>query len=164
MAVHSHGSEAYDLSLFEPKKAKIVSLPENKKVQKMQRRREKVQSAVRVASALFVAMAALGIVTLMITSRVQLTEMNAQLQRDQAELQARKSEYASMSSELAQSTSNQSVEDYAENVLGMQKMEPYQIQYITVDGATQAAALNEEPEGFWASLWQSITDFFTGLF
>ena len=34
MAVHSHGSEAYDLSLFEPKKAKIVSLPENKKVQK----------------------------------------------------------------------------------------------------------------------------------
>lgn len=82
MAVHSHGSEAYDLSLFEPKKAKIVSLPENKKVQKMQRRREKVQSAVRVASALFVAMAALGIVTLMITSRVQLTEMNAQLQRD----------------------------------------------------------------------------------
>ena len=100
----------------------------------------------------------------MITSRVQLTEMNAQLQRDQAELQALKSEYASMSSELAQSTSNQSVEDYAENVLGMQKMEPYQIQYITVDGATQAAALNEEPEGFWASLWQSITDFFTGLF
>ena len=150
MAVHSHGSEAYDLSLFEPKKAK--------------RRREKVQSAVRVASALFVAMAALGIVTLMITSRVQLTEMNAQLQRDQAELQALKSEYASMSSELAQSTSNQSIEDYAENVLGMQKMEPYQIQYITVDGATQAAALNEEPEGFWASLWQSITDFFTGLF
>ena len=164
MAVHQHGSEAYDLSLFEPKKAKIVSLPQNKKAQKMQQRREKVQSVVRVATALFIAAAALGIITLMITSRVQLTEMNAQLQRDQAELQALKSEYASLSSELAQTTSNQSIEEYAEEVLGMQKMEPYQIQYITVDGATQAAAQAEEPEGFWASLWQSVQDFFAVLF
>lgn len=161
MAVRPNGSEAYDLSLFEPKKAEIVELPKNKKAEKMQQRQEKVQSAVRVVATLLVAAAVLGIMALMITSRVQLTEMNAQLQRDQAQLAALKSEYASLNSELAQMTNAKDVEAYAEDVLGMQKVEAYQIEYITVGGSSQPVAQNEEPEGFWASLWQSVVDFFT---
>ena len=45
MAGQSNRSEAYDLALFEPKQAKIVELTPNKKLQKAERRRTRVQSA-----------------------------------------------------------------------------------------------------------------------
>ena len=55
MAVRPHGSEAYDLSLFEPKEDKIIELKPNKKLEKVQKRRVKLQSMLNTALTLFVA-------------------------------------------------------------------------------------------------------------
>ena len=76
MAGQSNRSEAYDLALFEPKQAKIVELTPNKKLQKAERRRTRVQSVLNTMGVLLVSTVIIGVVSMMITSRVQLTEMN----------------------------------------------------------------------------------------
>ena len=76
MAVRPHGSEAYDLSLFEPKEDKIIELKPNKKLEKVQKRRVKLQSMLNTALTLFVAAILVTVIGSMITTRVQLTEQN----------------------------------------------------------------------------------------
>lgn len=161
MAAHSQGSEAYDLSLFEPKKAEIVKLKPNKKLQKQQKRRARVQTVINTAVTMLTAGIVVAVLGLMIASRVQLTEMNSQISQKQSQLNELIGETKRLESELAARTSPQMVEQYAKEQ-GMQKNEPGQIGYITVnDGGGTASAAVEEP-GFWQSIWNAITGFFTG--
>ena len=47
--VNPNGSEAYDLSLFEPREPKLVALKPNKKAVKEARRRARIQSFLNTA-------------------------------------------------------------------------------------------------------------------
>lgn len=148
----NYGSEAYDLSLFEPKSAKITRLP-GKKATKAERRRAKLQKAFNSAAAVLVAFSVMLILSLMIASQVRLTETNSAISQAEARLSETIGETKRLESELASQTSAQSVEAYAESV-GLRQMESGQIDYITVTPAAETAA---EPAGFWASLWNTLT-------
>lgn len=148
----NYGSEAYDLSLFEPKSAKITRLP-GKKATKAERRRAKLQKAFNSAAAVLVAFSVMLILSLMIASQVRLTETNSAISQAEARLNETIGETKRLESELASQTSAQSVEAYAESV-GLRQMESGQIDYITVTPATQTVA---QPTGFWASLWDALT-------
>ena len=161
MATRPQGSEAYDLSLFEPKKAEIVKLKPNKKQQKQQRHRARIQAALNTAVTVFTAGIVVAVLGLMIASRVQLTEMNSEISQKQSQLNELIGETKRLESELASRTSPQMVEQYAEEQ-GMQKTEAGQIGYITVnDGGGNAVAEVEEP-GFWQSVWNALVGFFKG--
>ncbi len=161
MAMHAQGSEAYDLSLFEPKKAEIVKLKPNKKLQKQQQRRARAQAVINTAVTLLTAGIVVAVLGLMIASRVQLTEMNSDISRKQAQLNELIGETKRLEGELASKTSPQMVEQYAQEQ-GMQKTEAGQIGYITVDdGGGTVSATADEPS-FWQSVWNAITGFFTG--
>lgn len=107
MAAHSQGSEAYDLSLFEPKKAEIVKLKPNKKLQKQQKRRARVQTVINTAVTMLTAGIVVAVLGLMIASRVQLTEMNSQISQKQSQLNELIGETKRLESELAARTSPQ---------------------------------------------------------
>lgn len=148
----NYSSEAYDLSLFEPKSAKITPLP-GKKATKAERRQEKLQKLLNTAATTLVACCVVLILALMISSQVQLTEMNSAISQTETRLNEAIGEVKRLESELASQTSAQSVEEYAESV-GLRQMESGQIDYITVTPAQPAEAENTS---FWGSLWETLT-------
>ena len=162
MAVRPHGSEAYDLSLFEPKEDKIIELKPNKKLEKVQKRRVKLQSMLNTALTLFVAAILVTVIGSMITTRVQLTEQNKVISQKQQELEELKSEYKQLNAELAAKTSAQSVDAYAKEN-GMQKVESGQIQYITVDGGDKVELADDGAQRWWEKIGSAVTNFFAQL-
>lgn len=159
---YTRGSEAYDLSLFEPKEDKVVELKPNKKAEKAEKKRLKVQSVLNTVTTLFVAVAAVAVIGSMITTRVQLTELNSVMSEKQTELEELQSEYNQLSAQLASKTSAQSVDAYAQEQ-GMQKAEAGQIEYITVDGGDKVELPQEDNQSWWEKIGSSIANFFSSL-
>lgn len=153
-----HGSQAYDLSLFESKKAKITNIRPNKKQLKANKRRARLQTVINAVTIMLTATIVVGALGMMIASRVRLTEMNNTIAGLEEELAILESETKSLTHTLAAQTSTQSVEEYAQTH-GMQKVESYQIEYFTVESGDQTAVVEEEST-WWESLWDSITHLF----
>jgi len=145
-------NEAYDLSLFEPKSAKITPLP-GKKETKAERRQAKLQKVFNSSATVLVAVCVVAILGLMIFSNVRLTEMNNAISRTEERLNELNGETKRLESELASQTSAQSVEAYAESA-GLRPMESGQIDYITIEPAQTAEAAND---GFWSTIWGWLT-------
>ena len=119
MATPTRGSEAYDLSLFEPKQAKIVPLKPNKKQAKAQQRRSRIQSLLNTAVTLALAGLVITSLGMMVAGRVRITEM--------------------------------------------QKVDPGQIEYITVQAGDEVEVNEKADQGFFASIGAAISNFFTEL-
>lgn len=102
MATPTRGSEAYDLSLFEPKQAKIVPLKPNKKQAKAQQRRSRIQSLLNTAVTLALAGLVITSLGMMVAGRVRITEMDAQITTQQEQLSNLQSEHVRLTSERGQ--------------------------------------------------------------
>lgn len=162
MTQNPRGSEAYDLSLFEPKRAEIVPLKPNKKLEKAQQRRARVQSFLNAAVTLAVAAAVISVVAVMITNRVKLTEMNSTIAAQKQQLQILQSEHERLTTDLAAKTSAQSVEDYAD-ATGMQDVESGQIAYITVDEGEATPQPEPQEKNLLEKAGDAIANFFSQL-
>ena len=138
---------AYDLSLFEKKKAKVTPL-RSKRATKAEKRRQKIQKWLNGTAAVVVSCLVLAVVSLMITSQVRLTELNNAINKQESLYIEALSETKRLESELAAKTSAQSVEEYALSV-GLRPMESGQIDYITV-------TVPEQTEQAQKTLWASI--------
>ncbi|MBR3439140.1 MAG: hypothetical protein IKH13_06535 [Clostridia bacterium] len=143
----SNSSSAYDLTLFN-----AIPLPERRVEQppvpviveprasksKAQLRRESVgafANAVRViAAATVLLMLFAGI----IGSRVKLSMAQHESQQLKNELSIVQSENVRLNMQLNSMISDDMVEDYAENVLGLKKIEKYQIHYFESNGKDSA--------------------------
>lgn len=163
MAINHGGTEAYDLSLFEERPAKIVKLKTNKRLQKEQRRRNAIQSLLNTLATLCVAAIAITVIGTLIVSRVRLTEMDDQINTIKQELVVLQSEKIRLTDELARKTSTKSVEEYAYNTLGMQKLEPSQIEYIVSDNSDKAVVADDSKTNVLKTASTAIVKFFTQL-
>ncbi len=152
-------SAAYDLSLFESKKAKLVALKPNKKEMKSNSRRAHLQTALNVSAYVAIALVVLGIIGLLITSNVQLTELNSKIAESETRLAEVKSEQVRLESELAGQTSIANVNEYALEH-GMKMADNSQICYITVSG-TDTVTVASGNTNFFASLWHSVCQLFS---
>lgn len=159
MAVTPHGSEAYDLSLFESRKGDIVALKPNKKQQKEQQRRARMQAFFNVVAVALVAVAMVTVVGLMIAGRVQLTEMNTEVNQLKEQLSSLQSETVTLKNDLATKTSAESVEAYVE-ANGMQKTESYQIRYISVQSGDRIEKPAQENQPWYQSLMKWLENLF----
>ena len=148
----SYGTEAYDLSMYEPR-AKVRALP-GKKVTKADKRRARMQKLLNTVVTAMVSGGVLLVIAFMISSQVRLTEMNNAISRAETSLNEAIGETKRLESELAAQTSAQSVEEYAESV-GLRQVESGQIDYITVTPATPEQPLQNT--GFWAKIWNAVT-------
>lgn len=147
----AYGSEAYDLSMYEPK-ARIRALP-GKKATKADKRRARFQKFINSAATVLVSGAVLFVIAFMISSQVRLTELNSAISQAETALSEAVGEAKRLESELTAHTSAQSVEEYAESV-GLRQVESGQIDYITVTPVTPE--LTEDSAGFWATVWNTL--------
>ncbi|MBQ6264775.1 MAG: hypothetical protein IJK60_04940 [Clostridia bacterium] len=149
----SNSSSAYDLTLFN-----AIPLPERRVEQppvpvivkprapksKAQLRRESVgafANAVRViAAATVLLMLFAGI----IGSRVKLSMAQHESQQLKNELSIVRSENVRLNMQLNSMISDDMVEDYAENVLGLKKIEKYQIHYFESSGKDSASVFGNK--------------------
>lgn len=159
MQTPTHGSEAYDLSLFEERPARLKAVKPTKKAVKEQRRRQRIQSVINTAVTMLVLTAVCAVVGLMIFDRVKITEINDQIIQKQEELDILESETIRLSNELASQTSAEQVDAYAA-ANGMQKIDSYQLQYITVDAGDKLTVADDGEQGFFETIAAGISDFF----
>ena len=160
MAMNGNRSEAYDLALFEPRQATIVELKPNKKQLKVEHRRARVQSVLNAIVTVAVAAVVIGVVSMMITTRVQLTELDNAMGTYQSRLAELKSEQTRLEAELAKTLSAQSVDDYAQSQ-GMTAIENNQIHYITRGDGDEVEVTEKAEAHWWDSVFDAITKFFS---
>ena len=156
--MEQNSSQAYDLSLFEPRKARVTNIAPNKKQVKANRKRARVQAVLNTVAIFFVATVIICAVGMLIVSQVQLTEMNKTVTELENELAILESEGKTLSHNLVAQTSNEQVEEYAKSH-GMQQIESVQIDYFSVDNQDVAKVPVEETS-WWEDLWEDITHFF----
>lgn len=160
MTTPTRGSEAYDLSLFEERPARSLRVVKpSRKALKEQRRRQRVQTVLNTAATLLVVTAICAVVGLMIFNRVRITEINDQIIQKQEELGILESETIRLSNELAAQTSAAEVDTYAAQN-GMQKIEAYQLRYITVEAGDKLEVADNGEAGMFESIAAGVTDFF----
>ncbi len=150
---------AYDLSLFESKKTKLVALKPNKKEIKRNNRRKKLQRVLNVSAVVLIVLAVVAVIGLRITLGVQLTEVNARISQAESRLAELQSEQVRLESELASKTSIANVNEYARES-GMTLSDTNQINYITVSG-TDTVTVSGGNTGFLAAIWNGIVQIFS---
>ncbi|MCI8497352.1 MAG: hypothetical protein HFE85_03755 [Clostridiales bacterium] len=149
----THGNTAYDLSRFEPKEERS-SAPKRRRKPKYRLRHD----VPRVLAMLTVMAAAIGIFGFMLYSHVQITELSDQISSAKSDLSQAQSEYDYLNMQVQSKTSLANVEDYARNVLGMKKLDNYQVEYITIKGEAPVETSQDQEGSFWDSIVRAVSD------
>ncbi|MBP1572233.1 MAG: cell division protein FtsL [Oscillospiraceae bacterium] len=80
----------------------------------------------------------------------------SKLTREQSELSTQltqlKNECTNLEAQLASKTGITAVEDYAENTLGLTKLDKAQVEFVEIDIPTVSEVIETEEEGFFASV------------
>ena len=153
------GNAAYDLELFEESPRKPKKKIEKRRAPKKQPQKETASinllQSIKIAVAATVIICAVGV---MINGRVQLTETKTEISEKQSELTAAQSENTRLNMELNSSVSLDNVENYAVNVLGMKKIEKYQMEYIDLSDANKFEIENKKSEDSSESINQKLKE------
>lgn len=92
-----------------------------------------------------------------ITSKARIADVHAQIIAEKAIVQDLEQENVSMLTRLEQKSSQKVVEDYAENILGMQKLDNAQVEYISLESGNKAE-IAEADENVFTSIINSINE------
>ena len=150
-------NEAYDFSLFEERKDKVVRMPDPHKKEK-EKKRSAVEGYLRAFLVIVVTVVFFSAVGLMVYSKMELSEIGDQLVDTRNEMAVAQSEYVRLQAELEESMATRNMEQYVQQ-LGMKRIQPYQIEYYMInDGDKVELSENSGQKG----LWESIVDFLTG--
>jgi hypothetical protein len=128
MQDNTNNNLAYDLSLFEPRPEKKIR--EKKKPQQPVLK-SGLTPAMVVKGALITLIIAFA-VGLILYNRVQLTQIDDQINKETKLLNELKGDEIRLNVTLDSRVSLKNVEDYAKNKLGLRMREKYQVQYITL--------------------------------
>lgn len=140
MASNYNRSEAYDLSMYDydmrssaaPRIDDMPEQPERKRKSKSvaEIRRESVSSALRALKIFAVSAILLSLFGAVLLSKVNLIVLEQEATKIEAEINEAKSENTRLIMQLNSNASIEKVDAYAVSVLGMNKLERYQIHYF----------------------------------
>ena len=142
---------AYDLSRFEEQaparqqQAKPVVLSRTR------------QQASPFKYLLFAGLAA-AVCCLLLYSKAQVSELHNRINASTAELEQIRSDGVRMQSEMDSKLSLKNVEDYAVNVLGLQKVNKGQVEYITLETDSAVTLKDQEDDNVFVSIHDRFTD------
>ncbi len=124
---------AYDLSVYEPKK----KAPEAQEKPGIEVKTNE-KPLVRESSFKFFFKAAfiMAVLCAVLYGKVESNRLFNEISSLEAQLQALEAENITLAAEYESATSVKNVEDYAINVLGLQKLDKAQIEYIELEGDT----------------------------
>lgn len=153
-------SEAYDLSLFEPKTKEqqsqnnnVIEIPQ----EKLEQSRKNKVKPIRAIAGFTSLVIMFGIVTTMVYGQVQLTELTENFNKASKQLSEEQSVYTQLKMQSDSKLALNSVEDYAKNKLGMKKLEQNQMEFVSLSQGDKGQVLqNNQGENWWTSLWHSI--------
>lgn len=126
----------------EPKKAPQLKLVQQPKPTRAQIQNEARQSAMQARKILAVACAVIIFMAMVIYSRVQLDEINREIQQVESAMKIAQSDTVRLNNSLSSVISINKVEDYALNVLGMVKVQDYQVVYVDLSGKDSVVMAN----------------------
>ena len=101
----------------------------------------------------------LALFSIMTCGRVELSRLYDDNTELQSQLTTLQNENISLESELAQKTCLTKVEDFAENQLGLQKLDKSQIEYVEIDEKTTAEVVTPED----SNIFVKLKDWFKGV-
>ena len=134
------GSQAYDLSRYEPK---VVEQPKVRVV----KRAQPVKSVygVRPITLVMVAMIVVSVTALLLYNNAMIAEVSAEITS------------ATADRELDAKMSNEAIAETAVNELGLSKLENYQVAYVNLSSQDVVTARNSGGTGIFAIIGQVIT-------
>lgn len=135
--------------------------PKEQVIGKVESRRvEAIKPAAFIAMLLVIT----GLLVFLIFSMVRLNEVTSQINGMEAQLREQQSEQVRLSAQLESEMSLTSVENYAQQNLGLTKLNPNQVSYITLDSGNRIELPQQEEASWWDEVTQDISDFFAYLF
>ena len=153
-------SQAYDLSLFEKREAKVIPLKVDQQKTRKRQSRHRLQKVINMAVTSIVTIGIVAVIAASIVLEVQLTEINNRISVEQAQTNHLISETERLKGEQAAHTSAQSVEQYAKEN-GLQKTDPDQNLYVSVDTEDNIEVAPEQQQGLLEEIWAGIIRFFS---
>lgn len=130
--VANRSNLAYDFSVYEPKKKEAPSRPEIKM------KKNPVPVARRQSAFRFIitAMVFLAMLFAVLYGKVETNRLFGDIRDLEEQLDNLKSENITLAAEYEGRTSLKNVEDYAENVLGLKKLDKSQVEYVDLPADT----------------------------
>ncbi|MCM1328484.1 MAG: hypothetical protein NC253_03505 [Ruminococcus sp.] len=146
----SNNNLAYDLTKYED-----VAPDKTPKIRIHRRRAENTGSV----PVMFVLAAAIGILLgAVIYGKVEEASIHAEIREQTQYVEMLNSENARMRSELEEKTALKSVETYVEDVLGMQKLDKSQIEYVSISNGS-VVDIPETEDNIFVRIKHAFTDF-----
>lgn len=146
----SSNNLAYDLSKYEntnPDKSPQIKI-----------RKEKKEAAGSAPKIIVMTMAAGVLLGAVIYGKVQNAALHTEIANKEQAVDILNSENVRMQTEIESKNSLKNIEDYAENILGMQKLDKSQVDYITIESGN-VVEIPQEEDNIFVNIKNALDDF-----
>ncbi len=150
------GNLAYEYENYDMLDEREEEYAEKIRQKRSANKRRKYAANVKIVTAGVIVLILFSVMTY---GRVQLSELYTHKTNMENELTVLENENVSLESELAKRTGLTRVEDYAENKLGLQKLDRSQIEYVEVSNPTSAQVVESED----GNIFVKIKEWFSGV-
>lgn len=110
------------------------------------------QKTISVVTVIGICLLVAVVLGTMIYGRVEISSLCSEQTRQEEQLAQLQGENVSLQSELAQKTNMSKVEEYAENELGLKKLDKSQIEYVTVESDSVAKVVKAEDDNVFVKI------------
>lgn len=150
----NRGNAAYDLSKYENAAPKLTDGEKSKIVV----RKAKPKPTASAPKILITAVMAVLVLSLVVYPKVQQATVMSDINKLNDQVMILESENVRMQTAIESKSALKAVEDYAVDVLGMQKLDKSQIEYLSIENGN-VIDIPEENENFFVKLKHSFEDF-----
>ncbi len=150
----NRGNAAYDLSKYENAAPKLTDGEKSKIVV----RRAKPKPTASAPKILITAVLAVLVLSLVVYPKVQQATVMSDINKLNDQVMILESENVRMQTAIESKSALKAVEDYAVDVLGMQKLDKSQIEYLSIENGN-VIDIPEENENFFVKIKHSFEDF-----
>lgn len=146
---------AYSLSQYEEREER-TSIHEDKREHIKSHRT--ARSSVHPAAMVMLLLATGVLISMCVTSKADIASVHAAIVEAEEDVRTLEQENVSMMTRLEQKSSQKVVEDYAENVLGMQKLDNAQVEYISLESGNKAE-INDSSDNIFTKIKKGFDSF-----
>lgn len=150
----NRGNAAYDLSKYENAAPKLTDGEKSKIVV----RKAKSKPTASAPKILITAIMAVLVLSLVVYPKVQQATVMSDINKLNDQVMILESENVRMQTAIESKSALKAVEDYAVDVLGMQKLDKSQIEYLSIENGN-VIDIPEENENFFVKIKHSFEDF-----
>ena len=159
-------ASVYDFSYFEPQ---VQAEPELRREERRERPQEKRATEYSAFSPTFIKIMVcfvVGVIMIacLVAMRSKCDSLNSQIEEANRTLSISKSENVRLNAELNSMIAVEKIEDYAENVLGMTKIEAYQVTYIDLSEGDEVVVSGDKTLDNSDSLANKLQELFAYMF